>query len=312
MKRFQGLAICLGVIALAMAAWVIVRGKVAKPQDQVSLEQSGVPSKKIRPIEYSAGNYETELERKMADALSSGPEAVKAILADQGSDPTVNRLAWMFDEAKKRISATGNYRYLENLVEGVKQSDVGENDLTTLGVRLSEVFSKMGPSYDIREKKRLMESLEPSEGKRGTYKIYMLNEEAKERYSQMREEGEIAKLSTQEFASICWAMAEVRPEKAMERVADGPSEDAIREAAARVARFTMGKGSMEASQMIQRLPAGIIRDEAVAEMVIALNKLDSGDEAKAWLATITDEQARVRVNSSLTGIWPKDKKSRRK
>ena len=259
-------------------------------------------------MEYPAGNYETDLERRMAEALSSGPDAVRSILVDQGSDPTINRLAWMFDEAKKRISATGNYRYLENLVEGVKRSEVGENARTTLGVRLSEVFSKMGPAYDIREKTRLMESLEPFEGKRGTYKICMLNEEAKERYTQMKQEGEVAKLSTQEFASVCWAMADIRPEKAMLRVADGPTEDARREAAARVTKFSMERGSMETSQMIQKLPTGIIRDEAVAEMVIALNKQGSGEEAKAWLATITDEQARLRVTYTLTGIWPKDKK----
>ena len=49
---------------------------------------------------------------------------------------------------------------------------------------------------------------------------------------------------------------------------------------------------MAGSQVIGKLPPGIVRDEAVAELVLWLKQTGSKEEAQPWLDSITDEQAK--------------------
>ena len=54
----------------------------------------------------------------------------------------------------------------------------------------------------------------------------------------------------------------------------------------------MAAGTMAGSQVIGKLPPGIVRDEAVAELVLWLKQTGSKEEAQPWLDSITDEQAK--------------------
>lgn len=126
-------------------------------------------------------------------------------------------------------------------------------------------------------------------------RMAVLEWEAMERYDQMKEEGVLIKLTNEEFAAVCRRIAMNRVKKAFAAVEDADNETTKRIAAAAVARSVIAGGTMAASKAIGELPAGVVRDEAVAELVLWLRQTNSESEAAPWEAVIADETTKSRI-----------------
>lgn len=160
------------------------------------------------------------------------------------------------------------------------------------------IFSKLGPSHDIREKLALLEKVNIYASSLESMRVAVLEREAVERYDEMKEEGILKTLTDKEFAAVCRRIASNRVEKGFTAVEDANSETAMRVAAATVARSAIAGGTMAASKTIAELPAGVIRDKAVAELVLWLRKTNSEDEAAPWEALIIDENSKARLTTA--------------
>lgn len=160
---------------------------------------------------------------------------------------------------------------------------------------LPSVFTRVGAKADITEKLSILENLSDSKTSLDTFERQIYEAEAKERYDEMQKEGIIGELKPELFAAVIREVGSVRIGKAFERIGDGGTEEARRMAAQALGRYAMRAGTMEGSEEIAKLQPGIIRDEAVAEMVIWMTKTGSAAEAAPWLATIQDPAAKARA-----------------
>src|SRR5690606_1329679 len=111
----------------------------------------------------------------------------------------------------------------------------------------------------------------------------ILEAEARQRFDQLKEQGIISSLESKDFATLCLGMAKSKLAKGFSLIVEGKDEESRRVAASEVTRYAMEVGTLEASKEIQKLPSGILKDEAVAEMVIYLARGGSEAEAKPWL-----------------------------
>jgi hypothetical protein len=161
--------------------------------------------------------------------------------------------------------------------------------------RVPSIFSKLGPTHDIREKMALLEKVNAYASRLENMRMAVLEWEAMERYDQMKEEGVLIKLTNEEFAAVCRRIAMNRVKKAFAAVEDADNETTKRIAAAAVARSVIAGGTMAASKAIGELPAGVVRDEAVAELVLWLRQTNSESEAAPWEAVIADETTKSRI-----------------
>lgn len=195
-----------------------------------------------------------------------------------------------FNHAIGVVEACGDFSALAVFFEGIRQTE-----REAFFIRIPNIFSKLGPKHDIAKKLALLEKMNVPSSTLETFKRKILEMEARERYGALRAEGVLATLKDEEFGSICRALATSRMKQGFQCIEDGASESAKRAAASMVTQFAIRAGTMEASKEISSLPPGIIRDEAVAEMVLWLRKTGSENEAAPWLETIQDEKAKARA-----------------
>jgi len=198
------------------------------------------------------------------------------------------------DHAFKRYAeiaaASGDYTLLSKLFD-----NLGQDKREYYFQQAVSIFSPLGPAHDIREKLTLLEKVEAYASSLEGMRKSVFEREAVERYEAMRNEGVLKALSDEEFAAVCRRISINRVGKAFDAVEDAGSESAMRAAAAAVARSAIAGGTMAASKAIGELPAGVIRDEAIVELVVWLRQTNSKDEAAPWEALITDENARNRL-----------------
>ena len=290
----------IGGIAISFGAGVFTGISVLGPNrsgDDVlaanHLEQHLQISRPNRrnPADPNARNAEGALHSKLSGSLPKGPNAIKEAL---GSLSTPNEMreemTKLFDEAAYVASSSGDFSFLLNLFDAI-----GQQDRYILGCRLPAVFSKLGPGHDIREKMALLNKISVPKAQHDDIRRQIYQMEAMERYDEMKRQGVIERLPTSDFVDICKALGKVRLSKAFERVADGGTEEAQRSAAAALGIYAMQAGTMNGSKEISELPPGIVRDEAVAELVAWLRRTGSPEEAQPWLDTILDAKARERA-----------------
>ncbi len=171
------------------------------------------------------------------------------------------------NEAAYVASTTGDFSLLANLFGSVSQTD-----RYLLGRQLPTVFSKLGPTHDIGEKLAIPDKISVSKSQLEDVRRQIYQLEAMERYEELKKEGTVRNLSATDFTDICRALGGVRIGKAFERVADGGDEETQRAAASALGAYAMQAGTMVGSRELTKLPPGVIRDEAVAELVLWLKQ----------------------------------------
>ena len=270
-------------IVSAAATWFLASGR-----DKFSNENSGADG----PISNSV------IARSRFDTYSPNkPDRTRA----SNRDPSQNSMEGMHKEnvsdlaeplgsAIATAESNGDFSQLQTVFDSLTQNErIGRFQ------EILSVYSKLGPKHDIEEKLALLEKVNAPASTLETFKRKIFEMEARERYGAMKEEGVLANLKDEEFGSVCRAVTTSRMKQGFQCVEDGTSESAKRTAAGMVARFAIQAGTMEASKEISALPPGIVRDEAVAEMVLWLRKTGSEKEAAPWLETIQDEKAKARA-----------------
>jgi hypothetical protein len=270
------------VALTASATWVIAsRHAEAKYRtESPSVVEGSVGPYQGGPIrQLREGGHRPDGQTLLRSTNTRTPPGITA----SGQDAELHRLAEL-------ASASGDFAPLGDFLEGVSQSE-----RFRYFDRIPTIFSKWGPSHDIREKMSLLDKLNAPASTLAALRNSILRMEARERYSEMKEEGFLKTLSDDEFAEVCRAIATSRINRAFTSVEDAPSESAKRAAAAAVAKRAIAGGTMEASREIAKLPPGLVRDEAVAELVLFLRLTGSGSEAAPWIETIQDEEARERI-----------------
>lgn len=243
----------------------------------------------------STNHSEVGITEKQAS--SSGKPKTSALHSPQ-KRPTTEKLTLKrttdlsnpLSAAIHTVESTGDFSQLLSVFDSLSQ-----NDRIGKFLEIPAVFSKLGPKHDIAEKLALLEKVNAPASTLETFKRKILEMEARERYGAMNEEGVLADLKDEEFGSVCRALAMSRLKQGFQCIEDGASENAKRTAASMVGQFAIQAGTMEASKEISALPPGIVRDEAVAEMVLWLKKTGSEKEADPWLETIQDEKAKARA-----------------
>ncbi|MEI7912106.1 MAG: hypothetical protein WCK77_20935 [Verrucomicrobiota bacterium] len=249
-----------------------------------------VPATRNLPATNPNGPYASSRSR-FSGTLSQGPDAIKAALESVTTpDEMREETAKLFNEAALVARTSGNFGLLANLFGSVNQMD-----RYLLGLQLPTVFSKLGPIHDIGEKLAIIEQISVPKTQLEDLRRKIYQMEAMERYDAMKSEGVVGTMTSADFSDICGALGRVRLGKAFERAADGGSEEAQRAAASALGVYAMRAGTMEGSQEIAKLPPGMIRDEAAAELVIWLKETGSKEDAQSWLESITDAQARKRA-----------------
>jgi hypothetical protein len=185
---------------------------------------------------------------------------------------------------------TGDFRPLKN-----SYGELSQGDKMAHFPRIAATYSKLGPKHDIEMKRSILETLSAPASTLARFERAILELEARERYDRLKEDGVIQELSANEFSHVCEAIANSRISKGFSIIADASDEETQRQAARSVARFAVRADLMEASRVIGALPSGIIREEAIAEMVVWLRNTGSGEEAQPWLDEIKDETIKNRL-----------------
>lgn len=243
------------------------------------------------PPDYSrsTGNLSNQEipERLVDDSHDIGRNHIERQLAQAPGERSQQDV---FRELADVAAANGNFLPLGKFFEGLGQTERYE-----YFKRIPAIFSKLGPSHDIREKMALLDKVNAPSSSLTALRATVHQMEARERYDQMKEEGILKSLSDKEFAGVCRSIASNRVKQGFANVEDAGSESAKRAAAAEVARCAIAGGTMEASKEIGNLAPGIVRDEAAAELVLWLRRTGSADEAESWVKTIVDEKAKARL-----------------
>lgn len=169
------------------------------------------------------------------------------------------------------------------------------NQRIIYGRKIPLLFSPLGPAHDVPEKLKLIELMGSQVDLQESIRRSVFEEEAKLRFAEVVSSGCIELIDNEDFASMCVGLSKTGLSRGLSAAASGANAEMQRHAARKVASFSMLAGPLEASQAISQLPAGMVRDEIVAGMVLFLKRTGSADEAAAWAATIIDEQARKRV-----------------
>jgi hypothetical protein len=170
-----------------------------------------------------------------------------------------------------------------------------QNDRIGRFQEISSIFSKLGPKHDIAAKMAILEKVNAPDSTLDTFKRKILEAEARERYGELKDDGVLETLTDQEFGYVCRALTTSRIKQGFKCIDDGNSDSAKRTAAGMVTQYAIQAGTMEASKEIAALAPGIIRDEAVAELVLWLRRTGADTEAAPWLETIRDERAKIRA-----------------
>lgn len=289
-----------GVVALSFGAGLFTglylngsresRKDFSQAERLESSFESAVPHRQ-NPVVPNTTKSLREPSSRLASSLVEGPGAIKDAL-DYLSTPDEMRkeVAKLYDEAAYAARSTGDFGQLANLFTALSQSD-----RHLLGHQLPTIFSKLGPTHDISEKLAILDKISIPRAAFEEIRRRIYQMEAMERYDDMKREGIVGKLPTGDFVDVCSELGKARLGKAFERVADGGTEETQRAAAAALGVYAMQAGTMNGSKIISELPPGIIRDEAVAELVSWLKRTGSKQEAQPWLDTIMDAKARERA-----------------
>lgn len=268
------------------------------PHESTSSGREFPPQAVVRPgrardaARHAPDSPDTTRRFGLSGVLAKGPEAIKdALDGAETSGMRHQAMNGLFNEAAHVARASGDFGLLADLFGAV-----GQNERLVLAHSLPAVFSKLGPSHDLAAKLGILEQLSVPGNSLDDLRRRILTQEAMERYEEMQREGVIGKLTPGDFAHVCAELGGVRLAKAFERVADGGSEEARRAAASALGRRAMTTGPMAGSEVIAKLPPGVTRDEAVAEMVLWLERSGSDQEAQPWLEMIEDAQAKARAS----------------
>ena len=291
-KLFQISTVVFAVIAVFIAAYS-VRGWVGGPMpnkipvDGPVTDARAEQSKRPESVDTSPSAGQSRFNH----TLSNGPDSIREALSNTADATEMNQeIQNLFMEAWHVAKTTGNFDQINDLFLAVEQKQ-----RYVIATMLPMVFSKLGPEYDIPKKLDILENLSDIKTSLDSLERQIYQAEAKERYDEMQKAGIVGELSPENFAAVIQAVGGIRLGKAFERVADGGTEEAQRRAAAALGRYAMRAGTMEGSEEIAKLQPGIIRDEAVAQMVIWMNQTGSGAEAAPWLETIQDPVAKARA-----------------
>jgi hypothetical protein len=284
------LSIVTGTIGVASITWILainflhtskIQSDSVDNFDRSKISNS--PDRKSRLNQHRKSRAEMANSSLVGEAKSNRLEATSNA---HGSDRDTQ-----FQSAIEIVSSSGDFRPLSSFFDSLSQKD-----RFRYFDKVPSIFSNLGPKHDIAEKMAILAKLNVSASDIFTLRSRILQMEAKERYDEMKEAGVLKALTDKEFAMVCGKIATSRIEKAFSAAEDGGSESAMRSAASAVARSAIAGGTMEASKAIGGLPAGIVRDEAVADLVLFLRRTNSIDEAKPWEALIIDDKARKRIH----------------
>jgi hypothetical protein len=208
--------------------------------------------------------------------------------------------------AKSKASITPNNQILSSEIEVAEStgdfrplidsfSKLSQNDKMGHFNRVAAVYSKLGPKHDIEMKLLMLEMITAPSSLLERYEHSILELEARERYESLKEEGIIHELSVDKFSQVCESLANSRIDKGFSAISDGNGEETQRMAARSVARFAVRADLMEAIRAISSLEPGLIRDEAIVEMVLWLRKTGAHQEAITWVNIIQDTKAKSRL-----------------
>lgn len=276
------LLVIIIIFITAWLTWIAATGHLAGK----AKHQSNGEAKENLNID---GSSSTQMDTSPRMPKRIRSQIIPRSSSTRASSPDLERDA-QFQSAIDIVSTSGDFRPLSEFFDSLNQ-----NDRFLFFREIPSVFSKLGPKYDIAKKLAILEKVNASESDLATFRGKVLQMEARERYDEMKESGVLVALSDRDFAAICRSVASSRLKQGFEIIEDGGSDSAKRFAAAEVARYAIRAGTMEASKEIGNLPAGIVRDEAVAELVIWLRRTGSADEAEPWLKSIVDETAKSRL-----------------
>ncbi len=296
-KKISYTALVIVLVAVGILVFIHNTG-VVEPEQQ----QSGTLSieRTVSTAPMHREPYVARDRSRFHGTLGRGADAIREALHTTTDAADMNQeIQRLFMEAWHVAKSTGNFDLIEEVFLAVEQKQ--RYGLATM---LPMVFSRLGPEHDIPEKLGILENLSDIKSSLDTLERQIYQAEAKERYDEMQKAGMIGELAPEDFAAVIQAVGGVRLGKAFERINDGGTEEARRMAARALGRFAMRAGTMEGSEEIAKLAPGIVRDEAVAEMVIWMNKTGSKDEATPWLEAIQDPAAKARAT-----LKPKPKKT---
>ncbi len=259
---------------------------VEKPDELHSFKTQARPN-----FDKSSSSYIVNNRSRFHKTLSQGSNAIKEALSQTSdADDMAAETQKLFMEAWHVAKTTGDFEPIKNLFSAIDQKERYQ-----LSSMLPSVFSKFGPEYDLAQKREILNSIIVEKDSFDRLERSIYQAEAKERYDEMKQAGIITDLKPEIFSSVIQAVGEIRLGVAFERINDSGSEEARRLAAIALSRYAMKTGTMEASEEIAKLEPGIIRDEAVAEMVIWMNRTGSADQVLPWLETIHDPIAKARA-----------------
>lgn len=220
----------------------------------------------------------------------SKDEKLKIVDADTLMMSDNQRLISEFLKASEVIAANGNYSYLHQLI-----NDIPLEKRAILFVHLPRIFSKLGPVHDIKQKFLLAEKLSNNQNDLKNLREAILGAEAVYRIGDMREEGVLKSLNDADFSIVCRSLGLKSLSEGFALASEGSNESSVRLAASTIAGAAMASGPLAASSTISKLPKGLVRDEAIAEMVVWLKNSGSAAEAKPWIDAISDPKARKRA-----------------
>jgi hypothetical protein len=270
------LGICLTIAASSILA-VKFRSSGSK------LNESGPPPRSHGDHQSRGAGNDPDSRERLDPRLPQSPAFASGVVINGVVAPD-------FTEEVARITRYGDYSGFSR-----KLSNLEPNQRMTYAQRIPELFSPLGPAHDVAEKIKLIGVLDAPIDYQNSTRDAVFRQEGKRRFDEVVKSGLIQELHKEDFSAMCVALSTVSLARGFDAVADGADAEMQRFAARKVASFSMMAGPLEASKEISQLPAGFIRDEIVAEMVLFLKRTGSPDDAAAWADTIIDEQAKQRV-----------------
>jgi hypothetical protein len=257
----------------------------------IKFSSSGTEMDEGSPSPWENGDHQSRGARNDQDSKGRSnqrspqvPESASRVIINGVAAPD-------FTDEIARIGIYGDYSGFAR-----KLSMLEPNQRMTYAKQIPELFSLLGPTHDVGEKIKLIGILDAPIDYQNSIRDAVFQQEGMRRFDEVVNSELIQKIYNEDFAAMCVALSTVDLSRGFGGVAFGANEEMQRFAARKVGEFSMMAGPFEASKEISQLPAGFIRDEIVAEMVLFLDRTGSGDDAATWAGTIIDEQAKQRVN----------------
>jgi hypothetical protein len=252
------------------------------------------PHEKIHvTMESSRGRASSNFKNDKNDHPRVSKKSRPSEISNTGPRGELRRLNYSANEYERLVNLASDMGDFSGLEEYFNH--VGEKERYEVLIAAIGIFSPMGPTHDVKKKLGLLNKLNQPSSVLASLHEKIIEVEARERYDEMKQEGFLASLSDGDFAVACRSITKCRVAEGFKMVGDGKSESAKRHAAGEVARTAIASGLMEASVEIGKLEPGIVRDEAVVELVKWLRRTGSPGEALAWAETVKDDVSRAKI-----------------